>query len=146
MKTVTEVLLVDDNPGDTDLTAELLRRNGRLVHIHSVSDGVAAMAFLRREGKFARALTPHLILLDLNMPRKNGWDVLADVKSDGALRMITVVVFTTSQATSDIARCNALGANSYVSKPGNLTEYASAVATIGNYWFDVACMERQEGP
>jgi two-component system, chemotaxis family, response regulator Rcp1 len=144
MKAAVEVLLVDDNVGDSELTTELLMRNDRPIHIHSVSDGVEAMAFLRRQGRYSGALTPHLMMLDLNMPRKNGWEVLGDVKSDSVLRKITVVIFTTSEARIDIARCNELGANSYVNKPGNLTEYTSTVAAIGNYWLDVACMVRQE--
>ncbi len=144
MKAAIQVLLVDDNAGDSELTAELLKRSGRLIHIHSVSDGMEAMAFLRCEGKYSAALTPQLMMLDLNMPRKNGWEVLVEVKSDSELRKITVVVFTTSEATIDIARCSELGANSYVNKPQNLTEYASTVAAIENYWLDVACMVQPE--
>ena len=144
MKAAIQVLLVDDNAGDSELTAELLKQSGRLIHIHSVSDGMEAMAFLRCEGKYSAALTPQLMMLDLNMPRKNGWEVLVEVKSDIELRKITVVVFTTSEATIDIARCSELGANSYVNKPQNLTEYASTVAAIGNYWLDVACMVQPE--
>jgi two-component system response regulator len=145
MKTVIEVLLVDDNAGDSDLTTELLRRNERAVHVHAVSDGLEALAFLRCEGQYSDALTPHLMLLDLNMPRKNGWEVLEDIKSDSALKNMAVVVFSASEAWTDIVRCLELGANSYVNKPWNLTEYALKIAAIGNYWFDIACIVRQEG-
>jgi chemotaxis family two-component system response regulator Rcp1 len=135
---------VDDNPGDTDLTTEVLRRNDRSVHIHSVGDGAEAMAFLRREGRYFGAVLPHLIVLDLNMPRKDGWGVLIDIKSDGALKTIPVVVFTASEAKVDVARCHHLGANSYVSKPGDLDGYTATVTAIGNYWLDVACLVRLE--
>jgi two-component system, chemotaxis family, response regulator Rcp1 len=144
MKPVIEVLLVDDNAGDTELVSELLRQNHRSVHVEFVSDGVEAMAFLRREGKHSGALRPHLVMLDLTMPRKNGWEVLNDIKSDRELRTITVLVFTTSRATNDMVRSHELGANSYASKPQNLAEYVSTVSAIGNYWFDVACMVGQE--
>ena len=146
MNTPTEVLLVDDNPGDAELTADLLRRNDRPLHIHSVSDGVEAMAFLRRKGTYCDRPRPHLIMLDLNMPRKDGWAVLVEVKSDSVLKKIPVVVFSTSRARADVARCHELGANSYVSKPGDLEGFTSTVAAIGNYWFGVASLERREEP
>jgi chemotaxis family two-component system response regulator Rcp1 len=145
MKTATEVLLVDDNPGDSELTAEFLRGKNRLVHVHSVRDGLEAMAFLRGEGKYSKALPPHLIMLDLNMPRKDGRAVLTQVKSNVALKRIPVVIFTTSRASADIAGCHELGANSYVSKPDNLSGYRSAVSAIADYWFDVASLVRREG-
>jgi two-component system, chemotaxis family, response regulator Rcp1 len=145
MKTATEVLLVDDNLGDTELTADLLKRDDGSIHTHSVSDGVEAMAFLRCQGEYSHALRPHLIMLDLNMPRKDGWAVLVDVKSDSALNTIPLVVFTTSEARNDIARCYELGANSYVTKPGNLDGYTATVTGIGNYWFGFASLMRQEG-
>jgi two-component system, chemotaxis family, response regulator Rcp1 len=144
MKPVIEVLLVDDNSGDTELTSELLRQNDRRVHVEFVSDGVEAMAFLRREGKYSGALRPQLVMLDINMPRRNGWDVLNDIKSDRELKTITVMVFTASRATNDIVRSLELGANSYASKPQNLAEYVSTVSAIGNYWCGVACMVGQE--
>jgi two-component system response regulator len=145
MKALIEVLLIDDNSADTDLTAEFLKRSDRAIHLQRVSDGIEAMAFLHREGKYSGAIKPQLIMLDLNMPGKNGWEVLIDLKSDSALRAITVVIFTTSRATKDIDRCLQLGANSYVSKPNNLEDYASTVNAIGTYWFDVASMLRLEG-
>ena|ERR1022692_2605031 len=145
MKTVVEVLLVDDNAGDSELTTQLLRRNDSAIQIHAVSDGLEALAFLRCEGKYSDALRPHLMLLDLNMPRKNGWEVLRDVKSDSALKNMTIVVFTASDSWTDIEGCLALGANSYVNKPWDLTAYASRITAIKNYWFDIACIVRQEG-
>jgi chemotaxis family two-component system response regulator Rcp1 len=102
------------------------------------------MTFLRCEGKYSGALRPHLVVLDLNIPRKDGWAVLLDVKSDGTLNTIPVVVLTASEARADVARCHELVANSYVSKPGELGAYTSTVTAIGNYWFGVASLARQE--
>lgn len=144
MKTVAEVLLVDDNPGDKDLVAELLTRNGRAIHIHSVGDGVEAMSFLRHQGQYSCSPFPHLIFLDLNMPRKDGWTVLRDVKSDAVFKKIPVVVFTTSHLQADIKRCHELGANSYVSKPPDLKGYTSTIAAIENYWFGIASLPQEE--
>lgn len=136
----SDILLVDDNPADSDLTAEVLERNCRPARIHAVLDGVEAIAFLRRGGKYADALSPHLIVLDLNMPRKDGRAVLAEIKADPVLRKAPVVVFTTSLAPKDIAQSYALGANCYVGKPGNLSEFVAAVTEIGNFWFRRACL------
>jgi CheY-like chemotaxis protein len=145
MNIETEVLLVDDNPGDAELTADLLRRSGPGIHTHCVSDGVEAMAFLHCEGKHSDAPRPHLIMLDLNMPAKDGWAVLVEVKSDIALETIPLVVFSTSQARTDIARCYELGANCYVTKPTNLDGFKSTVAGISNYWFGLANLMRGGG-
>lgn len=143
-KAATEVLLVDDNPGDTDLAAEILGANEYPSHVHSVADGVEAMAFLRRAGKYANALLPHLIMLDLNMPRKDGLTVLAEVKSDPELRKIPVVIFSASLAGSDITRSYNLGANNYVGKPGELKGFVTAVTAIGDFWFGVSSVAGRE--
>jgi CheY-like chemotaxis protein len=137
---IVEILLVDDNAGDSELTAELLRRTGRMINVHSVEDGAEAMSFLHREGKYSGMIIPHLMMLDLNMPRKSGQAVLLAVKSDSTLRDITVVIFTTSDAKADIKKCNELGANSYVNKPRDLKGYKSTIATIADYWLGIACM------
>jgi chemotaxis family two-component system response regulator Rcp1 len=142
MNIETEVLLVDDNPGDAELTADLLRRSDPCIHIHCVSDGVEAMAFLHGEGKHSDAPRPHLIMLDLNMPGMDGWAVLVEVKSDIRLETIPLVVFSTSQARTDIARCYELGANCYVTKPTNLDGFKSTVTGISNYWFGLASLVR----
>jgi chemotaxis family two-component system response regulator Rcp1 len=144
MESYVEVLLVDDNPGDTELTAQLLTRNSQFIKVHSVVDGVEAMAFLRCEGKYLAVLRPHLIVLDLKMPRKDGWAVLADIKSDCSLKKIPLVIFSTSESQTDIARCYDMGANSYVAKPVNLEGYTSTVIGIGDYWFGFASLMRQE--
>jgi CheY-like chemotaxis protein len=136
----TEVLLVDDNPADTDLTSEILTRDGSPSHIHAVIDGVEAIAFLRRQGKYAKAPAPDLVILDLNLPKKDGRAVLAEVKADPALRNIPIVIFSTSEAPRDIVGTYELGANCYVSKPGNLQDYIAAVTGIGEFWFGLALL------
>jgi CheY-like chemotaxis protein len=138
----TEVLLVDDNPGDTDLTSEILVRSG--CHIQSVTDGVEAIAFLRREGQYAIAVLPDFVILDLNLPRKDGRAVLAEVKTDPILREIPITIFSTSVAREDVVRSYRLGANCYVSKPGNLQDYIAAVTAIGEFWFGLARLPHEE--
>jgi CheY-like chemotaxis protein len=144
MNIETEVLLVDDNPGDSELTADLLKRSDQCIHTHCVSDGGEAMEFLHCEGPYSAAPRPHLIMLDLNMPVKDGWTVLAEIKSDGALKAIPLVVFSTSQARTDIVRCYELGANSYVTKPTNLDGFKATVTGISDYWFGLASLMRGE--
>jgi chemotaxis family two-component system response regulator Rcp1 len=143
MKT-TEVLLVDDNPADTDLTSEVLARTGCPSHVHAVTNGVEAIAFLRREGKYANAILPDFVILDLNLPGKDGRAVLAEVKGDQLLRKIPIAIFSTSEARQDIVRSYELGANCYVSKPGNLRDFISAVTSIGEFWFGSARLPREE--
>jgi chemotaxis family two-component system response regulator Rcp1 len=141
---VTEILLVDDNPADTDLTRDVLAHNGCPSHIHAVADGVEAIAFLRREGKHASAVPPDFVILDLNLPKKDGRAVLAEVKGDPVLRKIPIAIFSTSEARKDIVRCYELGANCYVRKPGNLQDFISAVTSIGEFWFGLARLPHEE--
>lgn len=141
-----EVLLVDDNPADLDLTRDLLAADQHARQISTVTDGEAAVAFLRQDGKYASARPPDLIILDLNLPRKNGWQVLEEVKSDPKLRSTPVIIFSTSDASHDIGGCYRLGANSYVRKPGTLREFISVIGSIGEFWFQYAqlpCKEEQ---
>ena len=140
----TEILLVDDNPADTDLTGDLLTRSDRPTHIHAVTDGAEAIAFLRQKGKYAEALLPDFVILDLEMPKMNGHAVLAEVKADPLLRKIPIAIFSTSEAQQDIGRSYELGANCYVCKPGNLQDYISAVKSIGEFWFGSARLPRKE--
>lgn len=142
-KTVTdmpEILLVDDNPADSDLTWLVLARSTRQNHISAVYDGEQAMAFLQRTGKHANAVRPQLVVLDLNLPRKDGRAVLDEVKADPDLRKIPVVIFTTSRSGRDVSRCYELGANCYVSKPGNLDDFRSVVRSIEDFWFGSASL------
>jgi CheY-like chemotaxis protein len=139
-----EVLLVDDNPADLDLARDLLAADQYARQISAVTDGEAAVAFLRQDGKYASARTPDLIILDLNLPRKNGWQVLEEVKSDPKLRSTPVVIFSTSEASHDIGGCYRLGANSYVRKPGTLQEFISVISSIGEFWFQYAQLPCKE--
>ena len=113
MKT-PEILLVDDNPADIDLTSEVLAQSQQHFHVNSVNDGAEAISFLRHQGKYATAPCPDLVVLDLNLPRKDGRQVLSDIKADPIFAKIPVVIFTTSQANSDISRSYELGANCYL--------------------------------
>ena len=132
-----EILLVEDNPPDVDLTMEALQSGKLSNHISVVGDGIEALAFLCREGKHADAPRPHLILLDLNMPRMDGRETLAEIKKDPALKSIPVVVLTTSKSEEDIARSYALQCNCYISKPVDLVRFMEVVRAIEDFWLCV---------
>ena len=132
-----DILLVEDNPGDVRLTREALREGKVLHNLHVAQDGVEAVAFLRREGKHADAPRPDLILLDLNLPRKDGREVLQDIKAAPELRTIPVVILTSSQAEQDILRAYDLHANCYVTKPVDLDQFITIVKSIEQFWFTV---------
>jgi CheY-like chemotaxis protein len=138
-----EVLLVDDNPADLELTSEFLSRSRCTSRIHTASNGEEALAFLQRAGEFVHRALPSLIVLDLNLPRKPGHAVLAAIKQDPSMRQVPVVIFSTSQAPADIQRSYELGANSYVRKPGNLGDFTFAVTSIGEFW--VCCANFPNG-
>ena len=144
MKTPREILMVDDNPADIDLTTEVLARSKADFHVNAVNDGVEAISFLRRQGKYANAPLPDLVVLDLNLPRKNGCEVLSSIKTDPALAKIPVVIFTTSQASNDIARSYNLGANCYLRKPGNLPEFIAVVQSMAQLWLSFASLPQRE--
>ena len=135
MKAAPEVLIVDDNPADVTLAREALAGSAHHSRISSAGDGEEALAFLNRTGTYASMIRPDLIILDLNLPRKDGRAVLAAVKADPELRRIPVVIFSSSQLSRDISRCYELGANCYVSKPGNLNEFFSVIKSIEEFWF-----------
>jgi two-component system, chemotaxis family, response regulator Rcp1 len=140
MKSGLRLLLVDDNPADVGLAREALARSQRHSKIDSVADGVEALAYLDRRGRYANALRPDLVILDLSLPKRNGHAVLAAMKAGPELRRIPVVIFSTSQLSQDITRSYELGASCYVSKPGNLTEFFSAVKSIEEFWCDFASL------
>ena len=140
MKTVPEVLLVDDNPADVDLTSDVLAKSKRHFHVQALPDGTEAISFLRHQGDYAEAPVPDLVVLDLNLPRKDGREVLAEVKSDPDLAKIPIVIFTTSQAASDISRCYELGANCYLRKPGNLPDFVAVVQSMADFWLGFASL------
>jgi CheY-like chemotaxis protein len=129
-----EILLVEDSPSDADLTEEALSDGKVLNHLHWVEDGVEALAFLRRQGKYTKAPRPDLILLDLNLPKKDGREVLAQIKADPSLKRIPVVILSTSAAERDILRTYELNANCYVSKPIDLEQFISVVKLIEEFW------------
>jgi CheY-like chemotaxis protein len=131
------VLLVEDNPGDADLTRETLQDGKLRVHIDVVTDGTRALDFLLRRPPFADAKAPDLILLDLNLPKMGGREVLAEISRHEALRVIPVVVLTSSEAEQDVARSYELGANCYVTKPVGLEAFQAIVHAIESFWFTV---------
>jgi CheY-like chemotaxis protein len=132
-----DILLVEDDPGNVLLTQEALRENKYPVIIHDVPDGVAAMAFLRREPPYAHAGRPDLVLLDLNLPRKDGREVLAEIKADPGLRSIPVVVLTTSGAEADVLRSYDLHANAYVQKPLDMDDFVNVIQTFDEFFLSV---------
>jgi len=129
--------LIEDNPGDVRLTSEALREGKVRNTLHAVGDGVEAMAYLRRQGQYADARRPDLILLDLNLPKKDGREVLAEIKKDPNLRRIPVVVLTTSQAEEDILKTYDLHANCYITKPVDLQQFMTVVKSVENFWFTI---------
>lgn len=144
MRIEAEVLLVDDNPADIDLTRDVLSKSKLHFHVNSVSDGEEAMSFLRGQGKYAETPRPDIIVLDLNLPRKDGREVLSEMRSDPKLARIPVVVFTTSQASSDINRSYELGANCYLRKPGNLADFEAVVQSMADFWLSFASLPQKE--
>ena len=129
-----QTLLVEDNPGDVRLTQEAMKEGKVLNELHVVGDGIEALAFLRKQDKYTRAARPDLILLDLNLPKKDGREVLAEIKEDPNLRRIPVVVLTVSKAEEDIIRTYDLHANCYVTKPVDLEQFIQAVRAIEDFW------------
>jgi two-component system, chemotaxis family, response regulator Rcp1 len=134
LERAADILLVEDNPDDVDLTREAFREVGATSRLHVVENGIEAMAFLRHQGAYAGVPTPDLVLLDLNLPKKSGHEVLAEIKRDPALHGIPVVVLTSSAAESDVTRAYELSANGYVTKPVDLDDYVRVVRLIDHFW------------
>jgi CheY-like chemotaxis protein len=137
-----EILLVEDSAGDVRLTKEALRDAKVQNNLHVASDGMEATAFLLRQGKHANAPRPDLILLDLNLPKKSGRDVLEEIKLDSNLRSIPVVILTTSAAEEDIMRSYQLHANCYITKPVDLDQFVKVVRNIDNFWLAIVKLPR----
>lgn len=137
---MVDILLVEDSPTDILLTREALESSKLLNRLHVVEDGEQALAFLRREGPYAQAPRPGLILLDLNLPKKSGRELLEDIKSDASLKTIPIVVLSTSKAEEDIARSYGLHANCYITKPVEFTNFAQVVQSIRQFWFQVVTL------
>ena len=144
--TPIDVLLVEDSPGDVRLTQEALREANRAVRLHVAVDGVDAMDFLRREGRHLRAPRPDLILLDLNLPKMDGREVLAQIKADDRLRTIPTIILTTSEAEADITKSYQLRANCFLSKPVELGAFESLVKSINDFWLTKAKLPHQGEP
>jgi len=132
-----EILLVEDNPGDVRLTREALKEDKVRNNLHVVEDGLAALAWLRREGEFAGVPRPDIILLDLNLPKKDGREVLSEIKTDGDLKRIPVVVLTTSKAEEDVLRAYNFNANCYITKPVDLEQFVRVVKAIEEFWLTI---------
>jgi CheY-like chemotaxis protein len=140
-----EILLVEDNPGDERLTREALKEGKVYSNLHWAKDGVEAMEFLRRTGRFANAIRPDIILLDLNLPRKDGREVLEEIKSDAQLKCIPVVILTTSKAEEDVLKTYGLHANCYVTKPVDLDKFITVVKSIDAFWLSVVTLPPGQG-
>lgn len=138
-----EVLLVEDSPGDVRLTQEAFREANRDIHLHVASDGVEAMAFLKRQGTNLNAPRPDLILLDLNLPRMDGREVLAEIKGDPKLKTIPTIILTTSESEADIVKSYQLQANCYLSKPVQLRAFEVLVRSINDFWLTTARLPQQ---
>jgi chemotaxis family two-component system response regulator Rcp1 len=137
-----EILLVEDNAGDYRLTQEALREGKVYNNLHWAKDGVEALDFLHRRGSHGKAPRPDLILLDLNLPKKDGREVLSEIKTDDGLKTIPVVILTTSQAEEDIVRSYHLHANCYVTKPVDLEKFIVVVQSIDRFWLTIATLPR----
>lgn len=140
------ILLVEDNPADVLLTQEALEESKLANCISIVKDGEEALAYLRKEGKYKQAITPDLILLDLNLPKKDGREVLKDIKDDPELMVIPVVILTTSAADEDVLRTYQLHANCYIMKPVDFGQFTRVVQTIESFWFSIVKLPRKDSP
>jgi chemotaxis family two-component system response regulator Rcp1 len=135
-----EILIVEDSPGDVWLIRETLRHGPVPKHVHVVTNGEQALEFLRKKGRFSNAVRPDIVLLDLNLPRRNGLEVLREVKNDPDLRSITVIVLTTSDAPADVNTAYDLNANCYVVKPVDLERFTGAIRAIERFWMGLASL------
>jgi chemotaxis family two-component system response regulator Rcp1 len=140
-----EILLVEDSPGDVRLTREALKDAKMYVNLHVTSDGIDAMAFLNREGEYAAVPRPDLILLDLNLPRKDGRQVLEEIKESPSLKSIPVVILTTSASDEDVMRSYQLHANCYISKPVDLEGFLKVITSIDNFWLSIVKLPHEAG-
>ncbi len=138
-----DILMVEDNAADVELTQYMLKKGKLFINLHVAMDGNEAMDFLRRQGEHAEAPRPDLILLDLNLPGKDGRAVLAEVKSDPDLKAIPVVVLTTSQSETDITKCYQMGANCFITKPVGMDQFAKVVNFIEDFWLTIVRLPKK---
>ena len=134
---MVNILLIEDNPADIRLTREAMKDSRITNNMDVVTDGVEALSFLKKEGRYSEATRPDLILLDLNLPKKDGRELLGDIKSDPELKSIPVVVLTTSEAEQDIVKTYNLHANCYIAKPVELEKFITVIRSIENFWFTI---------
>jgi len=137
-----EILMVEDNPGDVRLTKEALNDAKVINNLHVADDGIEALNFLKRQGKYKDAIRPDLILLDLNLPKKDGREVLGEIKADPGLRQIPVVILTTSKAEEDILKTYDLHANCYITKPVDLEKFIEVISAIEDFWLSIVKLPR----
>jgi len=142
---LSEILLVEDNPGDVELVQEALNESKLRLNLHVAPDGVEAMKFVRAEDNFAGAPCPDVILLDLNLPRKSGREVLEEIKSDPKLKSIPVVILTSSKETEDICRSYNMQANCYITKPVDFDQFIKVVKSIEDFWFTMVKLPCRRG-
>lgn len=140
-----EILLIEDNPGDVRLTIEALKECKILNNLHVAVDGIEAMSYLNREGKFKDDSRPDLIILDLNLPKKDGREVLREIKEDDSLKKIPVVILTTSEAEQDILKSYELHANCYITKPVSMNQFIKIVKSVSYFWFYIVILPSGEG-
>jgi two-component system response regulator len=134
--TKPRILLVEDNPGDIRLTQEALKESNMDIHLDVVSDGEQAIDFLMKKNKHTEAIRPHIILLDLNLPKKNGIEILKEIKAHDSLKKIPVIVLTTSDADHDISKAYSLHANCYILKPVDFDDFAKVIRLVETFWFN----------
>lgn len=139
-----EILLIEDNPGDVRLTIEALKECKILNNLHVAEDGIEAMSYLKKEGKFKDEPRPDLIILDLNLTKKDGREVLEEIKLDKSLKKIPVVILATSKAEQDILESYELHANCYITKPVNMDQFIKVVKLIGEFWFSIVILPPRE--
>jgi len=135
-----EILLIEDNPGDVRLTIEALKESKIVNNLHVVDDGIEALSFLKKEGIYKDKPRPDLIILDLNLPKKDGREVLAEIKSNDSLKQIPIVILTTSEAEEDIIKSYELHANCYITKPVNMEQFIKVVKFVGDFWFSIVML------
>jgi len=135
-----EILLIEDNPGDVRLTIEALKESKIMNNMHVADDGIEALSFLKKEGIYKDKPRPDLIILDLNLPKKDGREVLGEIKSDDSLKQIPIVILTTSEAEEDIIKSYELHANCYITKPVNMEQFIKVVSSVGEFWFSIVML------
>ena len=135
-----EILLIEDNPGDVRLTVEALKESKIINNLNVVDDGIEALSYLQKEGIYKDKPRPDLIILDLNLPKKDGREVLGEIKSDDSLKQIPIVILTTSEAEEDIIKSYELHANCYITKPVNMEQFIKVVKSVGDFWFSIVML------